>query len=135
MPSTSCPPLPGVTPSDDFVPYARLRRPWVLALSPREALDDDLGVGVDEDGHQAFAIATAARAASSMVGWLVNFDSGMPRWPEMARPSSAWCRRDGMTIGARSRLGPALDDAFGTFVARVMPPKMLMKSPSRSRRS
>src|SRR5438876_5992626 len=27
-PSTSCPPLPGVTPATTFVPYARLRRPW-----------------------------------------------------------------------------------------------------------
>ena len=27
IPSTSCPPLPGVTPATTFVPYARLRRP------------------------------------------------------------------------------------------------------------
>ena len=28
IPSTSCPPLPGVTPATTFVPYYRLRRPW-----------------------------------------------------------------------------------------------------------
>src|SRR4026208_313196 len=34
MPSTSCPPLPGVTPATTFVPCERLRSPWNLPSEP-----------------------------------------------------------------------------------------------------
>src|SRR5690606_20884602 len=34
MPSTSWPPLPGVTPPTIWVPYAWLRRPWYLPWPP-----------------------------------------------------------------------------------------------------
>ena len=56
--------------------------PFDGTLSAGEALNDDFGVFVNKNRHgvtsQFFANATAARAASSMVGSERSFDSGIP---------------------------------------------------------
>ena len=95
----SWPPLPGVTPADDLRAVGLVAQAVVLALPAGEALHDDLGVGVDEDGHVScspFAMATAARAASSMVGFEVSFDLGDAGVGAGSRdPPRRWCRRGG----------------------------------------
>ena len=52
MPSTSWPPLPGVTPGDDLGAVGLVAQAVEAALAAGEALDDDLGVLVDEDAHE-----------------------------------------------------------------------------------
>ena len=52
IPSTSSPPLPGVTPATTFVPYARLRSVWNEPFAAGDALDDETRVAVDDDRHQ-----------------------------------------------------------------------------------
>ena len=87
--------------------------------------------GVDEDRHVSclsLAIATAARAASSMVGLVVSFASAMPALARISRPCSALVPSRRMTIGARNstrRIASTIP--LATSSPRVMPPKMLMK--------
>ena len=69
-PSTSCPPLPGVTPATTFVPYARLRRPWKRPSLPVRPWTTRLRVVVDDDRHDScclprFAAIASCRARSS----------------------------------------------------------------------
>ena len=50
-PSTSWPPLPGVTPATSVRPVPPVAEAVEPALGPREALDDEPRVVVDEDRH------------------------------------------------------------------------------------
>ena len=71
MPSTSVPPLPGVTPADDLGAVGLVAQAVVPALPAGEALHDHLGGLVDEDRHRPVRSSLRwppLRAASSMVG-------------------------------------------------------------------
>ena len=50
-PSTSCPPLPGVTPATSVRPVGAVPQAVEAALRAGEALDDETRLGVDEDRH------------------------------------------------------------------------------------
>ena len=76
--------LAGRHTADDLGAIGLVAQAVVLALSAGESLDDDFGVLIDKNRHDyfpfpvPFAMATAARAASSMVGLLCSTLSGMP---------------------------------------------------------
>ena len=75
-----------------------------------------------------FASATAARAASNMVGSDRSLSAAMPASSRIWRPSSAFVPSRRITIGARRSTRPiASTMPFATSSPRVMPPKMLMK--------
>ena len=75
-----------------------------------------------------FASATAARAASSMVGCEIRRSGGIPASARICRPSSALVPSRRITIGARSSTRrTASTMPLATSSPRVMPPKMLMK--------
>ena len=63
MPSTSWPPLPGVTPATTCVPYALLRVRVERALAAGQALDDETRVSVDDDRHQRLRPLSAIRSS------------------------------------------------------------------------
>ena len=62
IPSTSCPPLPGVTPATTLRPVPAVAERVERPLVPGDALDDEARPLVDEDAH---AVAPARSAASS----------------------------------------------------------------------
>ena len=119
--------------ADDLRAVGPVAQAVVLALPAGEALDDDLGVGVDEDGHAQFpfpsASATAARAASSMVGLRGQLrfgDAGVGQ--DLRGPPRRWCRRGGSRSAPAGRRGRSASTMpLATSSPRVMPPKMLMK--------
>src|SRR6266540_6683982 len=102
------------------------------ALAAGEALDDEPGVGVDEDGHGyasplvAPASSTALAAASSMVAAGTTFSDGEAASSRL--PSSALVPSSRTTRGTWS-LSPRRSRAsrmpWATRSPRVMPPKML----------
>ena len=86
MPSTSWPPLPGVTPATTLVPSAAVAQAVKASLTTGKALDHACRL-VDEDAHSseppcdlgAPASSTAHRAALSMVRSLMIFSGPRAR--------------------------------------------------------
>ena len=66
------PALPRRHARDDVRAVRSVPKPVEAALGARQPLDDEAGVGVDEDRHQA-ASSTARRAPSSIVASVVRF--------------------------------------------------------------
>ena len=105
--------LAGRHSADDLGAVVAVAQAVVPALPTGETLHDDLGVGVDEDRHPqsalpALAIATAARAASSIVGsdrQLLGRDAR--RWRGSRGPPRRWCRRGGSRSAPAARPGPS----------------------------
>ena len=126
MPSTSWPPLPGVTPADDLRAVRPVAQAVEPALAAGEALDDHLGVLVDEDRHVELLGVGAVGGdggrrlarASSIVGLemqLVLGDAGVGR----IAPALLGVRAVEADHDRRPELDPAerLDDAVGHLVA------------------
>src|SRR5947209_16265296 len=76
-PSTSCPPLQGVTPATRFVPYALLRRPWKRPSEPvrpattrRVSLSTMIATSAPPGGSGADPGARKASQARTQGGWI-----------------------------------------------------------------
>src|SRR6266508_6592171 len=106
------------------------------ALAPGQPLDDQAGLGVDEDGHgyapslgMAPASSTAFLAASSMVAAGTTLSEGDSA--SSSRPSSALVPSRRTTSGTVT-LSPSRSRAsrtpWATRSPRVMPPKMLTRT-------
>ena len=116
--------LAGVHAADDLRAGLEHECGVLGALAAGDALDDDLGVLVEEDRHvaispYAFASSAALSAPSSMVSASVT--SGWLASRRIARPSSTLLPSRRTTSGLEAlapELGERADDALGDGVAR-----------------
>ena len=129
-PSTSVPPLPGVTPPTIFVPYSRQRLGVELPGRAGDALDDDARVPVDEDAH--LPPPRSLRGGDGELRALGHVGGGLDREARTPRGSPCrarrWCPPGGRRAAprARPRFAAATTPSARTSQRR-MPPKMLMK--------
>ena len=125
--------LAGRDAADDLRAVVAVAQAVVLALPAGQALDDDLGVLVDEDRHDRFlsSRSRARRPHGRRRAWSVptgSLAAGMPASSRIWRPSSAFVPSRRITIGARRSTRPSASTMpLATSSPRVMPPKMLMK--------
>ena len=125
MPSTSCPPLPGVTPATTFVPCERLRRPWKRPSEPvspgrRGAYPSRRGLPSGRQLHRSARPVEHRGLRREAVRSEAS--------PRMRRPSSAFVPSSRTTMGSWSPIWPtACRIPRATSSQRVMPPKMLKK--------
>src|SRR5207247_3736200 len=115
--------------ADDLGPVRAVAQPVEAALPTGEALHDHFRVRVDENAHGSqapFAIATAVRAASTIVGLLTSRSDSCEL--RILRPCSALVPSSRITIGdAISTCWSACTMPLATSSPFVIPPKMLMK--------
>ena len=125
MPSTSCPPLPGVTPATTFVPCERLRRPW---KRPSEPVSPWTTRRVSPSRRGSPSGRQLHRSARPVEHRRLRREVRQRGLPEDAPPSSAFVPSSRTTIGSSSPICPtACRIPRATSSQRVMPPKMLKK--------
>ena len=108
IPSTSWPPLPGVTPATTWSVRA-VPEPVKAPLGARQALDDEPGVRIDEDRHRPARLRDARRRASSPPAWRSGSEASL----RMRRPPPRSCRRAERRSAARAPSARPLRESRG----------------------
>ena len=119
MPSTSWPPLPGVTPATTCVPYCLLRVPWNRPSRAGEPLDDELRALVDDDRHRPISVLSAADLA-------VDVRRRRRRATRAACARSAWS-----SLGRAGAREPGVERVRASRALR--PPRRQPRRPRRTR--
>ena len=98
MPSTSVPPLPGVTPPTTCVPYALLRRPWYLPCPPVRPWTITLVSALTKMAMSVAPVRRVRRPHGRRRAWWARRSAstrGCRRWPGSRDPPRRSCRRGG----------------------------------------